>query len=113
MIEANDLKLIGQEVAKVIEDNVNPQIDGLRKQMDGIHNQMKEMRTDITKIQATMVTKDYLDEKLGDLRGDMVVLMRKEDSKLRSLVNILRSKNMLNDDDVKQLFTMEPFAQLM
>jgi len=45
------------------------------------------------KVEATMVTKDYLDDKLSDLRGDLVVLMRKEDKKL-------------------QLFSLEPFPQL-
>ena len=29
-----------------------------------------------SKIEATMVTKDYLDDKLSDLRGDLVVLTR-------------------------------------
>ncbi|MBI5135680.1 hypothetical protein HZA86_05640 [Candidatus Uhrbacteria bacterium] len=113
MLDSNDLKLIGQEVAKVIEDNVNPQFESANQQFKKIDGQFREVHQRLNKIEATMVTKDYLDEKLGDLRGDLVVLMRKEDTKLRSLVNILRSKNMLNDDDVKRLFTMEPFAQLM
>lgn len=29
-----------------------------------------------------MVTKDYLDDKLADLRGDLVVLTKKEDAKV-------------------------------
>lgn len=34
------------------------------------------------KIESTMVTKDYLDDKLADLRGDLVVMMQKEDTKV-------------------------------
>lgn len=37
-----------------------------------------------------MVTKDYLDDKLADLKGDLVVLMRKEDAKLQALVDVLQ-----------------------
>lgn len=36
------------------------------------------------KIENTMVTKDFLEDKLADLRGDLVVLTRKEDRKLNS-----------------------------
>lgn len=34
-----------------------------------------------------LVTKDYLDEKLSDLAGDLTVLMRKEDRKLGALIS--------------------------
>jgi len=59
-----------------------------------------------------MVTKDYLDEKLADLRGDLVVLTRKEDAKVRTLVEILRERKVLTDDDAKRILSMEPFPQL-
>ena len=40
----------------------------------------------LDRVEATMVTKDYLDEKLADLRGDLVVLTRKEDEDDDALV---------------------------
>mgnify|MGYP001590875897 CR=1 FL=1 len=64
------------------------------------------------KIEATMVTKDYLDEKLGDLRGDLTVLMRKEDHKLHELIGILETKQVLTPAEVKHLFSLEPFPML-
>ncbi len=60
-----------------------------------------------------MVTKSYLDDKLADLKGDLTVLMRKEDTKLKALVEILAEKKVLNEEDKKRIFTMEPFPQLM
>ena len=65
------------------------------------------------KIESTMVTKDYLDDKLSDLRGDLVVLVRKEDVKLGVLVEILKNKKVINEDDVKQISSLEPFAKLL
>lgn len=60
-------------------------------------------------IRAQMVTKAYLDEKLTDLRGDLVVLIRKEDHKLLELVTILKEKQVLNTEDVKRVLALEPF----
>ena len=64
------------------------------------------------KIEATMVTKEYLDDKLSDLRGDMVVLTRKEDVKLRTLAEILHKHQVISNDELKQVLLMEPFPQM-
>lgn len=64
------------------------------------------------KIESVMVTKDYLDEKLADLRGDLVVLIRKEDTKVKKLVDILLKRNIITEAESKEIFTMEPFAQI-
>lgn len=65
-----------------------------------------------SKINALMVTKEYLDEKMADLRGDIVVVIRKEDTKLRTLIEILQEKQVLDEPDVKRILSLEPFPQL-
>lgn len=65
----------------------------------------------LTRVEATMVTKDYLDEKMMDLRGDLVVMTRKEDVKLKALVGVLHGKKVISNTDVKKIYSMEPFAQ--
>jgi len=62
-------------------------------------------------IRSSMVTKDYLDDKLSDLRGDLVVLTRKEDTKIHTLVNILHDKRVIDDSDVRRVERLEPFAR--
>lgn len=54
-----------------------------------------EYKKDINFIKSQMVTKDYLDTKLADLRGDLVVLTRKEDAKVKSLVDLLKKKKVI------------------
>ena len=76
-------------------------------------HEFNELKSDVTRIKALMVTKDYLDEKLADLRGDLVVLTRKEDTKVKALINLLKNKKIITPGDAKQLFTLEPFAELM
>lgn len=66
-------------------------------------------KEDIEELKAQMVTKDYLDEKLSDLRGDLVVSMRKEDRKVRRLIELLRDKKILGEPEVGELLSMEPF----
>jgi hypothetical protein len=63
-------KIIGA-VGEMLEENVLPQIDEVRKDVKGI--------------KATMVTKDYLDEKLGGLKGEMTAKHKDFDRRLRAL----------------------------
>ena len=65
----------------------------------------------LQKFQTTMVTKDYLDEKMFQLRGDLVVLTRKADTKLHTLVDILHDKRVIDDADVRRVERLEPFAR--
>lgn len=60
-------------------------------------------------IKSSMVTKDYLDDRLLNMKGDMVVMMRKEDEKVKTLVQILKQKNLLDDSEVKLILALEPF----
>lgn len=71
-----------------------------------------EIEKRFNKIEATMVTKDYLDDKLCDQRDDLVRLMFKEDTKLKSLVNTLHRRKVIPSHEKKRLFSMEPFAQI-
>ena len=59
-----------------------------------------------------MVTKDYLDDKLADLRGDLVVLMRKEDRKMLTLVEILFKNKIISEKERQHILSLEPFPQL-
>lgn len=82
-----------------------------------LESDVSELKGDVNKIKATMVTKDYFDEKLtdklADWRGDIVVLVRKEDHKLEALVKSLAQKSLITDDEAKTVLMLEPFAKLI
>ncbi|MFA4890969.1 MAG: hypothetical protein WC604_01260 [Candidatus Gracilibacteria bacterium] len=99
MLTQEDLKNIGVELGKVIEQNITPAMDSLQNQIEHVGNQM--------------ITKDYLDDKLEEHHGNMIILMRKGDTKLLRLVELLKEKNVLNDEEAKSLLTMEPFPKLV
>lgn len=92
---------------------INAFANHTEKRFDGLENKIDGLDKRVTKIETTMVTKDFLEEKLADFRGDMVVLTRREDKKVMALVDILKEKKIISDEDVKKIQTMEPFAQTL
>ena len=84
----------------------------MKKEFDGIGNRFSGLEGKVDKIEATMVTKDYLDEKLADLRGDLVVLTRKEDTKVGKLIEVLKRRKVISEEETKEILAMEPFARI-
>lgn len=80
--------------------------------LEAINVFSSEVDKQFAKIKATMVTKDYLDSKLFDLRGDIISVIRKEDAKMAKLIDILQKRDVINSEDVKIILSMEPFPQL-
>jgi hypothetical protein len=80
-------------------------------QFKEIRGEIGSMKSEIGSIKSQMVTKDYLDEKLADLRGDLNVLMRKEDHKVVAIVDVLLKRKVITSEDAQRILAMEPFPQ--
>ena len=91
-------------------DGVEGRLDRVDGRFDKVDERFGSLESDVAHIKNVMVTKEDLDDKLADLRGDMVVLTRKEDAKLKVLVEILKIKKVLTPEEVQQVLKMEPFA---
>jgi len=63
----------------------------------------------VSNLEKNMVTKDYLDDRMADLRGDIIQLVRKEDRKFASLVYLLEDKEIITEDEGAKLLSQEPF----
>jgi len=63
------------------------------------------------RIESQMVTKEYLDDKLINLKADLTVVMRKEDHKLEALTKLLATKKVITDADANSILSLEPFPQ--
>lgn len=81
-------------------DNLEGRFDNLEQRVTGVEKKFP-----------ALVTKDYLDEKLMDLRGDLIVMMRKEDNKLITLVDKLEKKKVISLKDSQGIMKMEPFSK--
>ncbi|MEK7580580.1 MAG: hypothetical protein AAB465_03165, partial [Patescibacteria group bacterium] len=60
-------------------------------------------------VEVSMVTKSYLDDKLADLEGSVIVRQRKEDKKMNLLVEFLQKKKILEKEEVKALKEIRVF----
>lgn len=105
MLEEKDIQKIGEEVGKVIEQNITPVLDGMRGDIDG-------MRGDIEKIKSEMVTKSYLDDKLADIEGQLIGKLRKGDNKVNRLIEVLHNKSVLSNEDVARLNEFQMFPKM-
>ena len=70
---------------------------------------LAELRTELKATELTLL--DAMDDKLSDLKGDLNVMMRKEDKKVTELINILKQKEVLNDEEAQRLLAHQPFPQ--
>lgn len=98
MLEEQDFKKIGEELGKVIEQNITPALDGLDKRLAWV--------------ESNMVTKDDLSKGLADLKGNIVLKLRDEDKKVNLLIKLLQERNLLKEEDVQILKQIEVFPQL-
>jgi hypothetical protein len=83
-----------------------------KTEFNGLRSEFSELKDRVGRIESNMVTKDYLDNKLSDLRGDLVVMTRKEDGKVRALIDLLVKKNLVDNAEAEEIKHMEPFPIL-
>lgn len=99
------------EAIHVFSESIDQRFDAVHTDIRDVRNEISDVRNGLHEVRSSMVTKDYLDDKLSDLRGDLVVLTRKEDTKLHALVGVLHDKHVIDDSDVRRVERLEPFAR--
>lgn len=62
-----------------------------------------DLATELAKMKTTLVTKDYLDDKLYDLKGELMIIVRKEDTKLTKVVNLLQHKKIFTEQEAASI----------
>ncbi len=110
-----DKEINNNEILEAINKfstEVDKKFTKIDERFDGVDEKFNGINKKLGWVESNMVTKDYLDEKLADLRGDLVVLIRKEDNKVKKLVDILQKRDIISEDESREIFTMEPFAQI-
>src|SRR3989338_3933897 len=102
-MENNQQKAIDDilETVIFIKDHEMMRDEGVTKRE--FHEEMGGIKSRLDKVEALMVTKDYLDDKLADLKGDIIVELRHEDKKVVALIEVLRNKNIISMDESKNI----------
>lgn len=90
-------------------DKQDERFDKQDKRFDAQDKKSEARDEDLAFLKRNMVTKIYLDEKNGELRGDISELMYKGNRKFIELVHILENKNILSEEDSLRILSMPPF----
>jgi len=104
-------------VIKASFEHLEGRIDGLEGRFDGLEGRVGNLeqrmatKEDLGKLKLDLI--DAMSEKNAELRGDLIILMRKEDKKVIHLVELLKKKTILSDAEAKSILTLELFPQLI
>lgn len=79
--------------------------------IESLKSGVESLKSDVTEVRSKMVTKEYLDDKLADLKGELVVAVRKEDDKTNLIVNTLRDEDVFSEQQQKEILAIKPFAK--
>lgn len=82
---------------------VTTEIHDIKQDIGGIKVEIMGMKEEFKQEMVKVVTKEYLDDKLSDLKGDLVGLVRKEDHKVDTVVSILHDHKILTGQDLEQI----------
>ena len=72
---------LDQKIVDVVE-SVQALAEHMDDRFDAVDQRFERIESRMTRTESLMVTKPYLDEKLGDFKGDMVRFVRAEDAKI-------------------------------
>lgn len=97
------------EAISTFAEQVDQRFDDVDSRFEGIDTRFLGLESRLTRVEATMVTKSYLDDKLGDLKGDLVSLLRKEDQKVNRFISVLSEKRVLAPAESKDILSFKVF----
>lgn len=103
-METSDKQEILEAISLLAE-----QVQGIADDVGTLKSDVGTLKSDMAKVKATMVTKSYLDEKLSDLRGDLVALARKSNTKLSVVIEELVMSGTLKREIADRILALEPF----
>ncbi|PIR45090.1 MAG: hypothetical protein COV10_01010 [Candidatus Vogelbacteria bacterium CG10_big_fil_rev_8_21_14_0_10_51_16] len=103
-MEGDLLEAVGK-----LAQNVEGRFDSVDKRFDGLEDRVGGLEEDVSYLKRNMVTKVYLDERIGDVRGDITELVHRADRKFTELVHTLEDKDVLSEGDAVRILGMPPF----
>ena len=118
MLDKEDIKQIKNIVSEAVSESTREILEvmqhyakGVDEKFEAIDEKFVSIDERFDRIEATMVTKSYLDDKIADLRGELVVLTRHEDTKVVTLVTTLKKSKVLPSKEAEKILAMEPFPR--
>lgn len=119
-IEASETRIINA-VAGLFEqhsvsvndrfESVDQRFDNMDQRLNSMDKRLDSMDKRLVRVENSMVTKSYLNDKLADLRGELFVPLRTEDQKVTALVTALVKEKSLRPKSGSQVLSIQPFRR--
>lgn len=100
-------------------DKVEGRLDGVEKDISVLKEDIGVLKGDVGELKEgfgylknNMVTKEYLDRKLGELEGRLILIIRKGDERFNLLIEILVEKKAISPKDADKINSIELFPSL-
>jgi predicted transcriptional regulator len=93
-------------------EQVDERFERVDEKFEQIDKRLEKLEGRVGNVENQMVTKSFMTDKLADLEGTLIGKVRKQDSKVNLLVDILLDKKVLNTQDLKQLKEIEVFPSI-
>lgn len=114
-LRVDALEQQGQDILLTMNhfaDQVEQRFLAIEQRLDRVEQRLDKVEQRLTRLEMSAVTKEYLDEKLYSLKGDMIVMFRQENTKLETLVEALQEQRSLSLDKGKKILALEPFPKI-
>lgn len=92
-------------------NEMQEQFTGLNQKFDVLSPQVESAEIDVKHIKVQMVTKNYLDTKLASQKGEIVQLVRDEDTKVNRVIDTLSEHNVVLLHTATNLKMFGPFVK--
>ncbi|MFA6534120.1 MAG: hypothetical protein WCT37_03025 [Patescibacteria group bacterium] len=109
----NELGAIKSDIGTLKSDvgTLKSDVGTLKSDVGTLKSDVNTLKSDVDHIKAKMVTKDYLDDKLANLKGELVIAIKSEDAKVNHLANRLRQEKSLSGTATEEIIAWKPFAK--
>lgn len=107
--DSHDLITTMAQFAQNVEDRFN----GIDNRLDGVDSKFEGIIPRLNRLESLMVTKDYLDDKLADLRSDLGLPIRQTNIKVHTLTDELADKKVFNNTKAKEIKSLPPFPMAL
>lgn len=91
---------------------IDEKFEKIDERFEKIDERFEKIEGDIGYLKNNMVTKDYLDKKLAELEGKIILIIKRGEERFNILLEILLERGTINKKDVDRIQAIELFTIL-
>ncbi len=114
MAQMTDHDATNQEILEAVNASshrVEERLRGIEQRLSTVESDVKDMRSSIHELNNTVVTKDYLNQKITEVIDNQNPKILDTNNKIAALATTLRHSGVLPEADARRIVSMEPYPR--